>query len=78
MTNTNLQDIRCPACGHEDGFHIQAIVRLYVTDNGTRNLGSEDFWDDESHCMCGNRNCDYDGAWCTFFNENQTTEGGAV
>ena len=79
MTNTNcLEGVRCPMCAHEDGFHVEAIVRLYVTDNGTTNLGSEEFWDEESDCMCGNRDCIYDGPWGTFKIENQPAKGGAA
>jgi hypothetical protein len=56
MTNTNcLEGVRCPKCGHEDDFHIEAMVRLHVIDSGTEDLGGGHFWDDDSDRMCGNR-----------------------
>jgi hypothetical protein len=79
MTNTNcLEGVRCPKCGHEDDFHIEAIVRLQVIDSGTEDLGGDHFWDDESDCMCGNWDCDQQGPLREFRIENQTGKGGAA
>jgi hypothetical protein len=40
MTNKNcLEGIRCPQCGYEDAFRIEAQIRVYVTDDGTEDEG---------------------------------------
>jgi hypothetical protein len=50
MTNTNCPEgIRCPECGYEDGFYVEAIVTLLVSDDGTEDRGGDHFWDEESH-----------------------------
>jgi hypothetical protein len=52
MTNTNcLADIKCPACGNEESFRIQATTLALVTDDGTDELGDME-WDDDSYAEC--------------------------
>ena len=58
--------------GHEEDFHIEAIVRLHVIDSGTEDLDGDHFWNDDSDCMCGNRDCDQQGPLREFRIENQT------
>ncbi len=53
MPNTNcLEGIRCPKCGHEDSFKIEATVVVLVTDDGTDDFGDCE-WDDNHYCECG-------------------------
>jgi DNA-directed RNA polymerase subunit RPC12/RpoP len=59
MANTNcLEGIRCPKCGHEDSFKIEATVLVLVTDDGTEDLGNSE-WDADRYCECDN--CRYAG-----------------
>ena len=59
MPNTNcLEGIRCPKCGHEDAFKIEAKVLVLVTDDGTEDLGHSE-WDSNHYCECDN--CHYSG-----------------
>lgn len=77
MTNRNcLEGIRCPKCQHEDDFHVEAIVRVRVQDSGTCCDSADHYWDDESDCLCGNRQCDHKGPWQTFQIANQSAKGG--
>lgn len=79
MTNTNcLEGIACPKCGYSESFHIEAIVVLYVTDDGSEDRGGNHYWDASSRCFCGNRECDYEAPFEEFQIENQTGKGGAV
>ena len=52
MTNKNcLEGIRCPECGHEDAFRIEAQITVHVTDEGTEEGGDTE-WTDASYCEC--------------------------
>jgi hypothetical protein len=52
MTNTNCLDgIRCPHCGSEDRFRIEAKTVFTVTDDGTDDHGDVE-WDDGSYAEC--------------------------
>jgi hypothetical protein len=69
MPNTNcLQGIRCPKCGHEDSFKIEATVLVLVTDDGTEDLGHSE-WDADYYCECDN--CHHSGTIKDFQIENQ-------
>jgi hypothetical protein len=79
MTNTNcLEGIACPKCGHTGSFHIEAVVRLHVTDSGSEDPGGDHYWDAYSDCMCGNRECDQQGPFQEFWIANQAPKGGAA
>jgi hypothetical protein len=79
MTNTNcLEGIACPKCGHSESFHIEAAVVVYVTDDGSEDRGGGHYWDTDSHCICGNHECDHEGRFEEFQVENQTGKGGAA
>jgi hypothetical protein len=79
MTNTNcLEGIACPKCGHTESFHIEAVVRLHVTDSGSEDPGGDHYWDADSDCMCGNRACDQQGPFQEFWIANQAPKGGAA
>jgi hypothetical protein len=79
MSNSNcLEGVRCPKCGYEDGFYVEEIVTLLVSDDGTEDRGGDHFWDEESHCICASDNCDQQGPWREFQIENQTGKGGAA
>ena len=57
MTNKNcLEGIRCPECGHEDAFRIEAQIMVIVRDDGTEDGGGDYAWDDESPCRCAECN----------------------
>ena len=52
MANTNcLEGIRCPQCGNEEEFRIEALVVCKVTDDGAEATGEFD-WHDKSWCLC--------------------------
>jgi hypothetical protein len=52
MTNTKcLENIQCPACGHEESFRIAATTMLTVTDDGTEDYRDTE-WDDDSYAEC--------------------------
>jgi hypothetical protein len=71
MTNTNcLEGIRCPHCGDEDAFRIEAQVTVYVTDEGTEDQGGDYAWEDESPCQCAA--CKHGGTIKDFRIENQS------
>jgi hypothetical protein len=64
-----LQGIRCPQCGYEDAFRIEARIMVYVTDDGTEDEGGHYGWDEESFCGCAE--CDHAGTIKDFRIENQ-------
>jgi hypothetical protein len=79
MTNENcLEGIRCPQCGYEDAFRIEAQITVYVTDDGTEDEGGHYAWDGESPCHCAE--CDHAGTIKDFRIENESAkqEGGAA
>jgi hypothetical protein len=52
MVNSNcLQGIRCPSCGNEAAFYIEASTVMYVTDEGAESRGDTS-WNDDSHAEC--------------------------
>jgi hypothetical protein len=55
MPNTNcLEGIRCPKCGHEDSFKVEAKVLVLVEDEGvTHDLSPSEF-DADHYCECNN------------------------
>ena len=57
MTNTNcLEGMKCPKCGHEKSFEIRAMATFDVTDDGTDDYSSVE-WYDDSPCTC--KNCQH-------------------
>ena len=73
MTNKNcLEGIRCPQCGHEDAFRIEAQITVYVTDDGTEDEGGHYAWDGESPCRCAE--CGHAGKIADFRIENEKAE----
>lgn len=68
MPNINcLQGIRCPKCGNEDEFLIQALVTVTVTDEGSSDEGCNHEWTDDSFCECGSYECEYTGKLKDFY-----------
>ncbi len=60
MPNTNcLEGIRCPKCGHEDSFKVEATVLVRVEDDGVTDDLSESQFDVDHYCECDN--CHYSG-----------------
>jgi hypothetical protein len=60
--NTNvLEGLRCPKCGYEDKFSIQAYVTVIVTDDGAVDDGGDHEWNDDSPCQCWGADCDFFG-----------------
>ena len=50
--NTNaLEGIKCPACGHYEGFRITITTVAIVSDEGVESMGDKE-WDDDSACSC--------------------------
>ena len=43
MTTNCLEGIACPKCGHTESFHIEAVVRLHVTDSGSEDPGGDHY-----------------------------------
>jgi Zn ribbon nucleic-acid-binding protein len=77
MTNKNcLEGIRCPQCGHEDAFRIEAQITVYVTDDGTEDQGGDYAWEDESPCQCVA--CMHTATIKDFRIENQSAGEGAT
>ena len=59
MTNTNcLRGVKCPNCGNDDRFFINAVITCFVTDEGSEPNGDH-FWDDDSFTVCPE--CEYQG-----------------
>ena len=58
MTNTRfLEGIRCPECGQDERFHIEALITCFVTDNEI-DSGDDTDWNDENYCCCVECLCD--------------------
>jgi hypothetical protein len=77
MPNTNcLEGIRCPRCGYEDEFDIDATCTVTVTDEGTSDRGHDYEWGESNHCFC--KQCCYGGELRTFKIENQIDYADAV
>ena len=66
MTNTNcLKGIKCPDCGNEGRFLIDAMILADVTDDGADySDGCEMSWDDASMTRCPD--CERDGPLSDF------------
>jgi hypothetical protein len=55
MPNTNfLIGIRCPKCGHEDSFKVEATVLVLVKNQGVTDDLSESQFDADHYCECNN------------------------
>lgn len=68
MSNSNcLTGFRCPECGSEGPFSIEALSLFTVYDEGTDDH-SDVQWDDNSYCQCVE--CCHSGTVLTF----QSTE----
>lgn len=54
MANKNcLVGMKCPKCGDEDQFRIEATAMFNVTDDGTEHSGEGAVqWDDGNYCEC--------------------------
>lgn len=64
MTNTNcLSGIKCPKCGNESDFRIEASIICKVTDDGSEPSGDH-HWDDSSYCYCPT--CEFEGRLTDF------------
>jgi hypothetical protein len=51
--NTNcLEGMKCPKCGQEDAFKIEASCLFIVTDDGTEDAGNGHEWGDANYCEC--------------------------
>jgi hypothetical protein len=60
MPNENyLEGIKCPNCGQEECFDINALITCRVTDEGSNPVGDH-YWDQTSFTYCPA--CDYQGA----------------
>jgi hypothetical protein len=68
MTGSNkncLAGIKCPQCGSEAPFYIDARVLAYVTDDGAEAAGNASIdWDLDSHTEC--MECGAEGPLSTF------------
>jgi hypothetical protein len=63
--NTNcLKGVKCPKCGQEDTFKIEASCLFTVTDDGTEDEGNGHEWDDTNYCECFD--CGYHGTVADF------------
>jgi len=73
--NTNvLEGFRCPKCGSDDRFRIEATTMFDVTDDGTEQLESSVDWSDESYCEC--RTCAHYGTVKDFKSPDEKKERG--
>lgn len=54
MANTNcLAGIKCPKCGSDEQFRIEAKAMFNVTDDGTEHASDGAVeWDDGNYCEC--------------------------
>ena len=53
MPNSNcLQNIKCPKCGNETSFRIEASIICTVTDDGSEATGDHHHWDENSYACC--------------------------
>jgi hypothetical protein len=67
MANENcLEGIKCPDCGNEDEFRIEAVIVCQVTDDGSEPIGDH-YWDEKSYCHCPV--CEKDGKLAEFIND---------
>ena len=65
MANTNcLVGIRCPSCGSEGPFIIEATVQVVMSDEGSEYGEGDLHWDEESYMRCAE--CDFDGTAADF------------
>lgn len=54
MNENCLEGIRCPVCGNNSSFKIEARVTCAVTDDGSVVEDGDHEWDDDSSCVCSN------------------------
>ena len=70
MANENcLAGFRCPSCGSEGPFKIEARVLVTVYDDGTDGSYSGTEWDGGSYCECFD--CGKDGTVKDFTNKKK-------
>jgi len=73
MPNTNcLEGVRCPRCGYEDAFLINALVTVLVTDDGTEDQGGDYEWDGDAYCACAD--CKFAGRLRDFWEHKEACE----
>lgn len=71
MTNTNcLEGWKCPNCGNEDRFEVEAITWVNLTDDGSEPIGDTEFSQD-SLAKCPE--CETAGTVATFTDTTATT-----
>lgn len=59
--NTNcLEGCRCPNCGQDKYFKVQATSLFVITDDGSNN-GYDIEYDGDSYANCPE--CDWEGTW---------------
>jgi hypothetical protein len=51
LNNNCLEGVKCPKCGNEERFRIQALIVCNVTDEGSEPTGDHE-WDQTSHTLC--------------------------
>jgi hypothetical protein len=60
MPNTNcLEGFRCPECGEEGPFFVEVTKQVLLTDSGSEECGSDEYWNADSYCRCFY--CDHEG-----------------
>ena len=65
MPNSNcLQGVKCPKCGNEASFRIEASIICTVTDDGSEPTGDHHHWDENSYAHC--QVCETEGTLAIF------------
>lgn len=65
MANHNcLKGVRCPECGSEDSFRVDARVTVQVTDDGIEDCGGDYEWSPDAFTQCDA--CDFGGPMSAF------------
>jgi hypothetical protein len=60
MNNNCLEGIKCPSCGSEGPFFIEAKIQVLMWDSGSEcNIYTYHLWDGASYMRC--YECDKDG-----------------
>ena len=55
-----LEGLKCPECGNDDRLIIHGCSAFEVTDEGTTRHWDVEY-DDDSHAVCPNHDCDFEG-----------------
>ena len=59
--NTNcLEGLKCPECGNDERLVIHGTSAFEVYDDGTNRHWDVE-WDDRSHAVCPNHDCNFEG-----------------